>query len=239
MDIFGKSVSVSLQCLHLLLLLPPALPMAAYAQSAPAPAPATMSTPAATPTLPAKAGAPNIVIYGDSLSAAYGLPQGAGWPTLLQERLKQKKFNYNVVNVSISGETSAGGAARIALTVRETRPAVLVLALGANDGLRGLPVAQLRDNLAAIIKAAKAVKCQVIVVGMRMPPNYGQRYTEQFQSSFTDLAKAQRLALVPFLLEGVAQRPELFQQDQLHPTEAAQPLILENVWKALNPLLKK
>lgn len=213
--------------------------MAAYAQSAPAPAPATMSTPAATPTLPAKAGAPNIVIYGDSLSAAYGLPQGAGWPTLLQERLKQKKFNYNVVNASISGETSAGGAARIALTVRETRPAVLVLALGANDGLRGLPVAQLRDNLAAIIKAAKAVKCQVIVVGMRMPPNYGQRYTEQFQSSFTDLAKAQRLALVPFLLEGVAQRPELFQQDQLHPTEAAQPLILENVWKALNPLLKK
>ena len=228
-----------MQWLHLLLLLPPALPMAAYAQSAPAPAPATMSTPAATPTLPAKAGAPNIVIYGDSLSAAYGLPQGAGWPTLLQERLKQKKFNYNVVNVSISGETSAGGAARIALTVRETRPAVLVLALGANDGLRGLPVAQLRDNLAAIIKAAKAVKCQVIVVGMRMPPNYGQRYTEQFQSSFTDLAKAQRLALVPFLLEGVAQRPELFQQDQLHPTEAAQPLILENVWKALNPLLKK
>ena len=208
--------------------------MAAYAQSASAPA--TMSTPAA---LPAKPGAPNIVIYGDSLSAAYGLPQGAGWPTLLQERLKQKKFNYNVVNASISGETSAGGAARIAITVRETRPAVLVLALGANDGLRGLPVAQLRDNLAAIIKAAKAVKCQVIVVGMRMPPNYGQRYTEQFQSSFTDLAKAQRLALVPFLLEGVAQRPELFQQDQLHPTEAAQPLILENIWKALQPLLKK
>ena len=208
--------------------------MAAYAQSASALA--TMSTPAA---LPAKPGAPNIVIYGDSLSAAYGLPQGAGWPTLLQERLKQKKFNYNVVNASISGETSAGGAARIAITVRETRPAVLVLALGANDGLRGLPVAQLRDNLAAIIKAAKAVKCQVIVVGMRMPPNYGQRYTEQFQSSFTDLAKAQRLALVPFLLEGVAQRPELFQQDQLHPTEAAQPLILENIWKALQPLLKK
>ena len=208
--------------------------MAAYAQSASAPA--TMSTPAA---LPAKPGAPNIVIYGDSLSAAYGLPQGAGWPTLLQERLKQKKFNYNVVNASISGETSAGGAARIAITVRETRPAVLVLALGANDGLRGLPVAQLRDNLAAIIKAARAVKCQVIVVGMRMPPNYGQRYTEQFQSSFTDLAKAQRLALVPFLLEGVAQRPELFQQDQLHPTEAAQPLILENIWKALQPLLEK
>ena len=208
--------------------------MAAYAQSASALA--TMSTPAA---LPAKPGAPNIVRDGDSLSAAYGLPQGAGWPTLLQERLKQKKFNYNVVNASISGETSAGGAARIAITVRETRPAVLVLALGANDGLRGLPVAQLRDNLAAIIKAARAVKCQVIVVGMRMPPNYGQRYTEQFQSSFTDLAKAQRLALVPFLLEGVAQRPELFQQDQLHPTEAAQPLILENIWKALQPLLKK
>ena len=157
----------------------------------------------------------------------------------MQERLKQKKFNYNVVNVSISGETSAGGAARIGATIREAKPAVLVVALGANDGLRGLPVAQLRDNLAAIVKAAKTAGAKVVLVGMRMPPNYGQRYTEQFQSSFTDLAKAQHLALVPFLLEGVAQRPELFQQDQLHPTEAAQPLILENVWKALKPLLKK
>ncbi len=179
------------------------------------------------------------MIYGDSLSAAYGLRQGAGWPSLLQERLTQKKFNYNVVNVSISGETSAGGAARIVSTVRDAKPAVLVVTLGSNDGLRGLPVAQLRENLANIVKAAKAAGSKVVIAGMRMPPNYGSRYTEQFQESFSELAKAQRLALVPFLLDGVAQRPELFQQDQLHPTEAAQPLILENVWKALEPLLKK
>jgi acyl-CoA thioesterase-1 len=184
------------------------------------------------------AGKPAIVVFGDSLSAAYGLRQGAGWPSLLQERLNQKKFNYNVVNLSISGETSAGGASRAASAVRDAKPAVLVLALGANDGLRGLPVAQLRANLEAIVKVAKAAKSKVVVVGMRMPPNYGPQYTEQFQRSFADLAKAQGLALVPFLLEGVAQRPELFQQDQLHPTEEAQPLILENVWKALLPLLK-
>jgi acyl-CoA thioesterase-1 len=211
--------------LRLLLLLLPAFSAAVCAQ------------PAATPR--AASALPNIVVYGDSLSAGYGLRQGAGWPALLQERLKQKKFNYNVVNASISGETSAGGAARIAVTMRDARPAVLVLALGANDGLRGLPVAQLRDNLTAIVKAAKGGNSKVVIAGMRMPPNYGLKYTEQFQRSFADLAKEQRLALVPFLLEGVAQRPELFQQDQLHPTEEAQQLILENVWKSLEPLLKK
>ena len=182
---------------------------------------------------------PTILIYGDSLSAAYGIRQSAGWAALLQARLKQNKFNYNVVNASVSGETSAGGAARIAAAMRDTRPAVLVLALGANDGLRGLPVAQLGANLAAIVRAAKSGSSKVVLVGMKMPPNYGPQYTEQFQRSFADLARAQRLPLVPFLLEGVMQRPELFQQDQLHPTEEAQHLILENVWKALQPLLKK
>jgi acyl-CoA thioesterase-1 len=191
-------------------------------------------------TLHAQAAAkPAIVVLGDSLSAAYGLRQGAGWPSLLQERLSQNKFNYNVVNLSISGETSAGGAARAAAAMRDTKPAVLVLALGANDGLRGLPVAQLRANLEAVVKAAKSVHSKVVVVGMRMPPNYGTKYTEQFQRAYVDLAQRQHLVLVPFLLEGVAQRPELFQQDQLHPTEEAQPIILENVWKALFPLLKK
>ncbi len=193
----------------------------------------------ATTTGAPAAGRPAIVVYGDSLSAAYGLRQGAGWPSLLQERLQQNKFNYIVVNLSISGETSAGGAARAAAALGDAKPAVLVLALGANDGLRGLPVAQLRGNLAAIVKAAKAARSKVVIVGMRMPPNYGPQYTEQFQRSFSELAKEQGLALVPFLLEGVAQRPELFQQDQLHPTEEAQTLILENVWKALQPLLKK
>lgn len=211
--------------LHLLLLLLPAFSAAVCAQS-------TVTPRAAFP-------APNIVVYGDSLSAGYGLRQGAAWPGLLQERLKQNKFNYNVVNASISGETSAGGAARIGATMRDAKPAVLVLALGANDGLRGLPVAQLRDNLASIVKAAKGGNSKVLIAGMRMPPNYGPQYTEQFQRSFADLAKEQRLALLPFLLEGMAQRPELFQQDQLHPTEQAQQLILENVWKILLPLLKK
>jgi acyl-CoA thioesterase-1 len=200
------------------------LPAAACAQTSAAPPPAS--------------GAPRIVIYGDSLSAGYGLRQGAAWPNLLQERLTKNKLNYIVVNASISGETSAGGAARIAATMRDTRPAVLVVALGANDGLRGLPVAQLRDNLAAIVKAAKAGHSKVVLVGMKMPPNYGPQYTEQFQRSFSDLAREQKLALVPFLLEGVVQRADLFQQDQLHPTEEAQNLILENVWKGLQKLLR-
>lgn len=179
-----------------------------------------------------------ILIYGDSLSAAYGLSQDAGWPALLQARLKQKAMDYTVMNASISGETTSGGAARIAQTLKAQQPTVVVVALGANDGLRGLPPAQMHANLAAIVRASREAKCRVLLVGMRLPPNYGETYTRQFAQVYADLAREYKTALAPFLLEGVAERRELFQADNLHPTADAQPLILNTIWKALAPLLK-
>jgi acyl-CoA thioesterase-1 len=179
-----------------------------------------------------------ILIYGDSLSAAYGLSQDAGWPTLLQARLTQKGIDYTVMNASISGETTSGGAARIAETLKAQRPKVVVVALGANDGLRGLPPAQMRANLAKIVRTSQDAKCRVLLVGMRMPPNYGETYTRQFAQVYIDLAREYKTALAPFLLEGVAEQRELFQSDNMHPTAQAQPILLENIWKALAPLLK-
>jgi len=179
-----------------------------------------------------------ILVYGDSLSAAYGLAQDAGWPTLLQTRLKQKGMNYTVVNASISGETTSGGATRIAEALRAHKPSVLILALGANDGLRGLPLAQMRANLGQMLRASKAAGSRVLLVGMRLPPNYGEAYTRQFAQVYIDLAREYKTALTPFLLEGVAERRELFQADNLHPVAAAQAMILDNVWKGLAPLLK-
>ena len=179
-----------------------------------------------------------ILIYGDSLSAAYGLAQDAGWATLLQARLKQKGMDYTVMNASISGETTSGGAARIAATLKAQQPKVVVVALGANDGLRGLPPAQMRANLAKIVRASREAKCRVLLVGMRLPPNYGETYTRQFAQVYVDVAREYKTALAPFLLEGVAERRELFQSDNLHPTAEAQVRILDNVWKALAPLLK-
>ncbi|MFH1605091.1 MAG: arylesterase [Pseudomonadota bacterium] len=187
--------------------------------------------------LPAWAGA-TILIYGDSLSAAYGLSQDAGWASLLQARLKQRKLDYTVENASISGETTSGGAARIAATLKARRPKVIVLALGANDGLRGLPLEQMRANLAQMVRASQKAKCRVLLVGIRMPPNYGEPYTRQFYQTYIELAREFKTALVPFLLEGMAQRRELFQADNIHPTAEAQPILMENVWKALAPLLK-
>jgi acyl-CoA thioesterase-1 len=180
-----------------------------------------------------------ILVYGDSLSAGYGLAQGESWPSLLQQRLKKEGFDYNVVNASISGETSAGGASRIASTLAQGHPAATVLELGANDGLRGLPAAQMRDNLARIIRALQAAGSKVLIVGMRLPPNYGPVYLKDFEGSFTQLAKTYKAAYLPFLLEGVADKPELFQADQLHPIASAQPRVLDNVWGALRPLLAK
>jgi len=179
-----------------------------------------------------------ILIYGDSLSAAYGLAREAGWAALLQSRLEQKAMDYTVTNASISGETSSGGAARIAEALKAHKPRVVIVALGANDGLRGLPTAQMRANLAKIVSRSQEAKARVLLVGMRVPPNYGASYARQFAQVYADLAREYRTALVPFLLEGMADRRELFQADNLHPTAAAQPLLLENVWKALAPLLK-
>jgi acyl-CoA thioesterase-1 len=189
-------------------------------------------------TIPAWA-AGTILVYGDSLSAAYGLSQREGWVALLEERLRQGKFNYSVANASISGETSAGGASRIGESLARAKPAVVVVTLGSNDGLRGLPVPQMKANLAKIVKASQEARAKVLIVGSRMPPNYGPTYTRQFHEAFAELAKEYRTAYVPFLLDGVADRRDLFLPDNLHPTAAAQPIILDNVWKGLEPLLKK
>ncbi len=177
-------------------------------------------------------------MYGDSLSAAYGLPQVAGWASLLQARLKQEHMDYTVTNVSISGETSSGGAARIAETLKAHKPRVIIVELGANDGLRGLPPKEMRANLAKIVARSQRAKARVLLVGMRMPPNYGETYTREFAQVYPDLAREYKTALVPFLLQGMDERRELFQSDDMHPTAAAQPILLENVWKALAPLLK-
>ena len=177
--------------------------------------------------------APTILVYGDSLSAAYGIPQDAGWVALLGERLKQRKSNYTVVNASISGETSAGGAARIDAALAETKPAIVIVELGANDGLRGLPIAQMKTNLAAIVRAAKRQGARVILVGMLLPPNYGAQYVNAFRAAFRDVARDGRVPLVPFLLEGVPNEREMFQADNLHLVAEAQPILLENVWRRL------
>ena len=181
---------------------------------------------------------PILLVYGDSLSAAYGIAQKEGWVTLLEQRLRQRHLDYTVANASISGETSSGGASRIAATLARHRPRIVILALGSNDGLRGLPVAQMRDNLAAIIRAAQKAGSRVLLVGTKMPPNYGPQYTREFEQAFAALAKQHKTAFVPFLLEGIADKRDNFLDDNLHPTAQVQPLILENVWAGLAPLLK-
>jgi len=178
-----------------------------------------------------------ILVFGDSLSAAYGIAAKRGWVALLAERLQRERLDYNVVNASISGETTAGGVSRLPRALAQHKPAVVILALGANDGLRGLPVAEMKKNLAAMIGMSRRAGAQVLLVGMRVPPNYGPEYTRDFEAAFAALARARKLALAPFLLEGMADDLRLFQPDRIHPTEGAQPLLLENVWKALKPLL--
>ena len=183
------------------------------------------------------AAAGTILVFGDSLSAGYGIRQDAAWPSLLQQRLAEKRVDYSVVNASISGETSAGGRSRIAEALARHRPAIVVIALGANDGLRGLPVPAMKENLAAMIRAVRAARARVVLVGMRLPPNYGP-YAGEFHRAYADLARSEKVALVPFLLDGIADQPRLFQSDTIHPTAEAQPQLLDNVWAALAPLLK-
>jgi acyl-CoA thioesterase I len=189
--------------------------------------------------LPATACAATILVYGDSLSAGYGLPREAGWTNLLQKRLHEEKLDYKVVNASISGETTLGGRKRIAATLAAHRPALVILALGANDALRGQNLDAMRANLEAIVEASRAHKARVLLVGMRIPPNYGAAYAEKFHETFRELAQRRKLPLLPFLLDGFAEDYRLFQADGIHPSAQAQPLILENVWKSLQPLLKR
>ena len=181
---------------------------------------------------------PVILVFGDSLAAGYGLPQGRGWVDLLQARLEREAYGYKVVNASISGETSLGGRNRLPAALAQHRPRIVVLELGANDGLRGQPIAALRENLTAMIRASARAGARSLLIGMRIPPNYGQAYTRQFESVFAEVARAQRVPLIPFLLDGFADQRELFQQDGIHPAEQAQGLILATVWSALEPLLR-
>ena len=183
------------------------------------------------------AAAGTILIVGDSISAGFGLDTRLGWVSLLEQRLEREGHDDRVVNASISGDTSAGGQARLPALLTEHKPDVVIVELGGNDGLRGQPPAQLQQNLAAMIDAAKTAGAKVLLLGMQLPPNYGPRYTEAFAGVYTQLADEKQIALVPFFLEGVGGHPELMQADGLHPAAAAQKRLLDNVWPALKPLL--
>lgn len=179
-----------------------------------------------------------VLVLGDSLSAEYGLSRGTGWVALLEQRLKAEKIDATVVNASISGETSSGGRTRLPSLLVKYHPAIVVIELGANDGLRGLPVAAADANFRAMIGAAKQADAAVLLVGMRMPPNYGRDYADKFFAMYGKLAQELKLPLVPFMLDGIADKPQLFQADRMHPLAEAHPAILNTIWPHLLPLLK-
>lgn len=178
-----------------------------------------------------------ILVWGDSLSAGYGLDRGEDWPALLQQRLQAQAYPHQVINGSVSGETSAGGRSRLPAALSAHVPQILILELGANDGLRGLPPQQLAANLSAMVDTAEAAGARVLLVGMQIPPNYGPIYSRRFSAVFTELATTRQLAFVPFLLDGFAADPEFFLADGLHPTAAAQHKVLDTIWQGLQPLL--
>ncbi|MCE4054002.1 arylesterase [Pseudomonas sp. Au-Pse12] len=183
------------------------------------------------------AAAGTVLIVGDSISAAFGLDTRQGWVALLEKRLKDQGFTDKVINASVSGDTSAGGQARLPALLAEHKPEVVILELGGNDGLRGQPPQQLQQNLASMIDSSQAQGAKVLLLGMQLPPNYGVRYTQAFSQVYSQLASQKKVALVPFFLEGVGGHPELMQADGLHPAAAAQGKLLENVWPTLKPLL--
>ena len=179
-----------------------------------------------------------VLVLGDSLSAEYGINRGEGWVALLDRKLKAEKLDAKVVNASISGETTSGGRARLPALLSTHKPALVVIELGANDGLRGLPVAAADANLRSMIDMASKNKARVLLVGMRIPPNYGRAYTERFFGMYKSISTQLKAPLVPFMLEGVAEKPALFQPDRLHPTADAHPIILNNIWPTLAPMIK-
>ncbi len=181
----------------------------------------------------------NLLVWGDSLSAAYGIREEQGWVRLLAERLERDYPAYQVVNGSVSGETTTGGLERLPAMLAEYTPELVILELGGNDGLRGIPVAAIRENLAAMIRRIKASGGRVLLAGIQIPPNYGPRYTEPFHGNYFSLAEEYDLPLLPFLIEGIPENPELMQDDGIHPVAAAQPIILENVWTVLEPMLRE
>jgi acyl-CoA thioesterase-1 len=191
-------------------------------------------------SVPAKAETPVILVFGDSISAGYGLAHvEQGWVALLQTRLRTQEYGYQVVNASVSGETTAGGLARLPRALSLHQPRIVILELGGNDGLRALPIAQMRANLEHMVDLSAAAGAKVLLLGMRMPPNYGPDYTEKFRSSYSELARDKNLPLVPFLLNDIALSPALMQADGIHPNELGEPKLLDNVWPQLKPLLKR
>jgi len=186
----------------------------------------------------ARADAPVILVVGDSLSAAYGIRLEQGWVALLQARLEAEGYGHRVVNASASGETTGGALARLPRALARQRPAVVILELGGNDGLRGLPIGDVRGNFEDLIRLSREAEARVLLIGMRIPPNYGPAYTQTFHELYGDLARQHGLPLVPFFLDGIALDDSLMQDDGLHPAASAQPKLLELVWPELKPLLK-
>ncbi|MDP2828341.1 MAG: arylesterase [Sulfuricellaceae bacterium] len=186
---------------------------------------------------PAAGAGQTILVFGDSLSANYGIAAEAGWVSLLQQRLSSKPYNHRLVNASISGETTAGGAARINATLNTHKPDIVIIELGVNDGLRGRSLSAAKDNLDTIMAACLARKTRVLLIGMRLPSNYGLTYTESFAAIYPALAAKHGTALLPFMLEGMASRRDGFQEDNLHPTAEAQVIIMESIWVKLKHLL--
>ncbi|KND56438.1 Arylesterase precursor [Candidatus Paraburkholderia kirkii] len=183
---------------------------------------------------------PAIVVLGDRLSAEYGLPRDTGWVNLLRERLAKERFDYSVANSSISGDTTSGGRARLTAALARIKPAIVIVELGANDALRGVPLATTETNLRNlrnIVDTSQAAHAKVLLIGMYVPPNYGPGYTQKFHAVYERIAREKNVPLVPFLLAGIADKPSLFQADQIHPTVQAQPLLLDNFWPTLKPLL--
>jgi acyl-CoA thioesterase I len=187
----------------------------------------------------AKGHAATILVFGDSISAGYGINPERGWAALLQSKLKSEGYGEQVVNASVSGETTEGGLARLPRALALHHPGIVILELGGNDGLRALPVDQMRANLAQMAALCTAAGARVLLLGMQIPPNYGPQYTQQFSSSYGAVARDKNLPLVPFLLNGIALNPQLMQADGIHPNELGQPKLLDNVWPSLKPLLGK
>jgi acyl-CoA thioesterase-1 len=186
-----------------------------------------------------RADTPAVLVLGDSLSAAYGMRVEQGWVVLLQDRLKAAGYGYRVVNASSSGETTGGALARLPRALEKHRPAVVILELGGNDGLRGLPVAEIRRNFDQLVHLSRQARAKVLLIGMRIPPNYGPAYTKAFHDLFGEVAAAKKVPLVPFFLDGIALDDALMLEDGLHPSAAAQPKLLDAVWPALQPLLSR
>ena len=200
----------------------------------------TQSTAAAAESSPAPRGTPPaLLVLGDSLSAEYGLQRDSGWVKLLEERLRADGYDYRIVNASISGETTSGGLTRIDELLTRVKPAIVIVELGGNDALRGLPLAATQQNLEAIVTRSQKIRASVLLVGMMIPPNYGKAYADRFAQMYVSVAERYKTALMPFFFEGFADRYDLFQPDRIHPTAAAQVRLLENVWPALQPLLKR